>query len=91
MSIMEFILKDLIVNIVGKTSLSTQLSDVFISRIDHIIQGACEDDIKHQIAFKSSSLGNCVVNIVYGIESAAYGVICTSCLCQKPNERGTSE
>ena len=24
------------------------------------------------------------VNIVYGIESAAYGVICTSCLCQKP-------
>ena len=25
-----------------------------------------------------------VVYIVYGIESAAYGVICTSCLCQKP-------
>ena len=24
------------------------------------------------------------VNIVYVIESAAYGVICTSCLCQKP-------
>ena len=22
--------------------------------------------------------------IVYGIESAAYGVICMSCLCQKP-------
>ena len=22
--------------------------------------------------------------IVYGIESAAYGVICTSCLCQNP-------
>lgn len=60
MSIIEFIFKDLIVNIVGKTSLSTQLSDVFISRIDHI-QGACEDDIKDQIAFKSSSLDNCVV------------------------------
>ena len=24
------------------------------------------------------------INIVYVIESAAYGVICTSCLCQKP-------
>ena len=24
------------------------------------------------------------VNIVYVIECAAYGVICTSCLCQKP-------
>ena len=31
------------------------------------------------------------INIVYVIESAAYGVICTSCLCQNPNERGTSE
>ena len=31
------------------------------------------------------------VNIVYGIKSAAYGVIFTSCLCQNPNERGTSE
>ena len=28
------------------------------------------------------------VYIVYGIESAAYGVIFTSCLCQNPNERG---
>ena len=24
------------------------------------------------------------INIVYVIESAAHGVICTSCLCQKP-------
>ena len=31
------------------------------------------------------------VNIVYVIESAAYGVIFTSCLCQSPNERGASE
>ena len=31
------------------------------------------------------------IYIVYGIESAAYGVIFTSCLCQNPNERGTSE
>ena len=29
--------------------------------------------------------------IVYVIESAAYGVIFTSCLCQSPNERGTNE
>ena len=29
--------------------------------------------------------------IVYVIESAAYGVLFTSCLCQNPNERGTSE
>ena len=26
----------------------------------------------------------CSVNRVYVIESAAYGVICTSCLCQNP-------
>ena len=26
----------------------------------------------------------CVINIVYVIESAAYGVLFTSCLCQKP-------
>ena len=32
-----------------------------------------------------------VVHIVYVIESAAYGVLFTSCLCQNPNERGTSE
>ena len=31
------------------------------------------------------------VYIVYVIESAAYGVLFTSCLCQNPNERGTSE
>ena len=31
------------------------------------------------------------INIVYVIESAAYGVLFTSCLCQNPNERGTSE
>ena len=31
------------------------------------------------------------IYIVYVIESAAYGVIFTSCLCQSPNERGTSE
>ena len=31
------------------------------------------------------------INIVYGIESAANGFIFTSCLCQNPNERGTSE
>ena len=24
------------------------------------------------------------INIVYGIEIALYGVICTSCLCQNP-------
>ena len=30
---------------------------------------------------------NDVINIVYGIESAAYRVIFTSCLCQNPNER----
>ena len=28
--------------------------------------------------------GSHEVYIVYVIESAAYGVICTSCLCQKP-------
>ena len=28
------------------------------------------------------------VHIVYVIESAAYGVIFTSCLCENPNERG---
>ena len=32
-----------------------------------------------------------VIHIVYVIESAAYGVIFASCLCQSPNERGTSE
>ena len=26
----------------------------------------------------------CCIYIVYVIESAGYGVICTSCLCQKP-------
>ena len=31
------------------------------------------------------------IHIVYVIESAAYGVLFTSCLCQNPNERGTSE
>ena len=31
------------------------------------------------------------INIVYVIESALYGVLFTSCLCQNPNERGTSE
>ena len=31
------------------------------------------------------------IYIVYVIESAAYGVIFTSCLCENPNERGTSE
>ena len=31
------------------------------------------------------------VYIVYIIESAAYGIIFTSCLCENPNERGTSE
>ena len=31
------------------------------------------------------------INIVYVIESAAYGVIFRSCLCENPNERGTSE
>ena len=84
MSIIEFIFKDLIVNIVGKTtSLSTQLSDVFISRIDHIIQGACEDDIKDQIAFKSSSLDNCVVK--------RCRVACSKALLQWDwGERGTS-
>ena len=30
------------------------------------------------------------IDIVCGIESASYGVICTSCLCQKP-ERATYE
>ena len=30
------------------------------------------------------------VHIVYVIESAAYGVLCTSCLCQKP-ERARNE
>ena len=30
------------------------------------------------------SVGDEKVHIVYVIESAAYGVICTSCLCQKP-------
>ena len=29
--------------------------------------------------------------IVYAIKSAAYGVVFTSCLCENPNERGTSE
>ena len=82
-SIIEFILKDLIVNIVGKTSLCTQLSDVFISRIDHTIHGACEDDIKDQIAFKSSSLDNCVVK--------RCRVACTQALLQWDwGERGTS-
>ena len=28
--------------------------------------------------------------IVYNIETAAYGVVFTSCLCENPNERGTS-
>ena len=32
-----------------------------------------------------------VIYIVYVIESAVYGVIFTSCLCENPNERGTSE
>ena len=36
------------------------------------------------------SVGDEKVHIVYVIERAAYGVICTSCLCQKP-ERRTSE
>ena len=27
------------------------------------------------------------VNVVYLIESAAYGVVFTSCLCENPNER----
>ena len=31
------------------------------------------------------------IYIVYVIESAAYGVIFTSCLCESPNERGTSK
>ena len=31
------------------------------------------------------------IYIVYVIESAAYGVIFTSCSCENPNERGTSE
>ena len=31
-----------------------------------------------------------LLNIVYVIESAAYGVLCTSCLCQKP-ERARNE
>ena len=32
-----------------------------------------------------------IINIVYVIESAAYGVVFTSCLYENPNERGTSE
>ena len=31
------------------------------------------------------------VHIVYVIESAAYGVVFTSCLCENPNEQGTGE
>ena len=31
------------------------------------------------------------IYIVDVIESAAYGVIFMSCLCENPNERGTSE
>ena len=31
-----------------------------------------------------------VINIVYVIESALYGVICTRCLCQKPSLARTS-
>ena len=30
------------------------------------------------------------INIVYGIEIALYGVICTRCLCQKPSLARTS-
>ena len=30
-----------------------------------------------------------VTHIVYVIESAAYGVVFTSCLCENPNERST--
>ena len=45
--------------------------------------------------FESARRGKSKVSIyiyiAYGIESAAYGVIFTSCLCQNPNERGTSE
>ena len=37
-----------------------------------------------------TNTGNAVY-IVYGTESAAYGVIFTSCLCENPNKRGTSE
>ena len=33
----------------------------------------------------------CSIYIVYVIESALYGVLFTRCLCQNPNERGTSE
>ena len=43
-------------------------------------------DIKQSFFMPKSA-----IYIVYGIESAAYGVIFTSCLCQNPNERGTSE
>ena len=35
-------------------------------------------------AEESKSMLRVDIDIVYGIESAAYGVICTSCLCQKP-------
>ena len=41
--------------------------------------------------YKKNSCYNEQRYIVYVIESAAYGVIFTSCLCENPNERGTSE
>ena len=31
------------------------------------------------------------LHIVYVIESAAYGIVFTSCFCENPNERGTRE
>ena len=40
------------------------------------------NSIDHRV--ESSHELKTAVNIVYVIESAAYGVICTSCLCQKP-------
>ena len=46
---------------------------------------------KHNKKMGSPSLfSHCMIYIVYVIESAAYGVLCTSCLCQKP-ERARNE
>ena len=43
------------------------------------------------VAVMQSSTYSSNIIIVYLIESAAYRVVFTSCLCENPNERGTSK
>ena len=63
---------------------------VFWRPLGDFIDGVFYDGNFHQHRQVSRLPPSHEIHIVYVIESAAYGVLCTSCLCQKP-ERARNE